>query len=338
MSNQVVKIAALLRISPETRTETIVSYICSPKRGTSAKGKVSWDTWNELVDLINDPACYLKAQQFLWDQDPNDNYIEWELLRPATMSLKCGYNDLSQVYRTLTGFLGSVKKGSDSNKTIIKLLGLLTGSGINPLSAETYKLLENCLSGTFHVEFATYTNHLTVIYYPPLVDYNEANQWKYSGTLTSFELLRTSSNGGGTIHVDIESTARGRAKFYASLAHSPEWLYREFESNFFGEQTAIHKPINSGASPILTSKPTGANRKIKIERSVTKFGEYHPDITITGLSEVAATSPGCLQCGFVPASTYDTLRITNKVGVKYSRMKFQPKETVEEILREAPGQ
>jgi hypothetical protein len=310
MSNRVKKYAAMIRIQMESRMETIVTFICTPDR--TIRDNV--DSWNELVDLIHDPASYMKAQQYLWDQDEINPFVEWELLRPATMSLQCGTQNDRLARKTSSALC--------DDPDIAALSGYDTKNNEHSY-AET---LGRLINGSFHVEFATYTNFISVTYYPPLAKLTLTTPWSYGNReISSPKLLYTSGDTqSGSVHVDIDSTPRGRALFFASLAHSPDWLYKNFNKIPFEQQNAD-----------LRSIPAEANRSIGgISRLTTNF-EFKdpdprpifassqsrvvvpwPDIIITNLSDAASACPGCLQGNWVRRNG-QLIFVESATGVSY---------------------
>ncbi len=300
----------MIRIQMESRMETIVTFICTPDRAI----KDNAESWNELVDLIHDPASYMKAQQYLWDQDTSDPFVEWELLRPATMSLQCGSQDDRLARKTSSALCDDPD------------IAAISGYDTKNAKATYAEQLGLLINGAFHVEFATYTNFISVIYYPPIVRLTRTTPWNYgSREISCPKLLYTSGdNQSGSVHVDIDSTPRGRALFFASLAHSPDWLYRIFNKLPFEQHNAD-----------LRSMPVGANRSLGgITLLTTNFGFKDPepkpifatssvkskvpwpDIIITNLSQAASSCPGCLQGNWVRRNG-QLIFVVSATGVSY---------------------
>ncbi|MHB8636310.1 MAG: hypothetical protein ACYC96_07550 [Fimbriimonadaceae bacterium] len=170
--------------------------------------------WEELPCLLEAPLEFLRGQQFLFEQDPNLS-INWQLLTPLTATIECGY--ANPVYlATIVAVLGPKVTGQYS--TTLEA----TPDALWNETVLTYVATQ--LAGSFFVEFATYTNSIRIIYFPPLPQPAAA---RYQGGISTATMVTASACGRSyaNVHFDLNETShRMRADFIVTHLELPPYV------------------------------------------------------------------------------------------------------------------
>jgi hypothetical protein len=305
---EVFRRATILPVQRATHTETIIILVCND--------------WIELVDLCHDPRAYLKSQQFNFDR-LSDEYIEWELFSPVTITMQCGATDPLLAQRTASLF------GADSD--VGKQLA--EHQNDSPVNAE---VLADIMAGFFHVEFATYTTYVNVIYYPSGEKLDLTGPIAYKNDFDSPVLLKTTNDAGAaSFHTDIDSSMRARGQLAASIAQDPDWYLGVLSGLNASTVTGQLTPASIAIPKSTISDPAGPlGNKLQLPQG-GKYAKYL-GIVMTGLSAPIGGTNNCIQTALVPNGN-GTYTVVCATTVVYNHALFETEEVIRRTVKEMGG-
>lgn len=173
--------------------------------------------WNDLVKLFEAPLEYLRGEQFLWAQDET-TCVNWQLMAPVSLTIVCGFYDPTAFVNALSRmwpFLELHVPNLDSGQ-------LLNEPGF-------MEKVKERLSGSFMVEFNTYTSVARVLYFPPEGEELRkirAKGPRYKGGFENPILIEAKwlDMSTSVLHLDLsDPSQRARADFLVNFMEDPEW-------------------------------------------------------------------------------------------------------------------
>jgi hypothetical protein len=303
--------------------------------------------WESLQELLSTPESFLADRQDLWPQENElperiGQRVKWKLLTPIMMHVAPARGSLPAVIKSARSLGLSVseaqneaKQAVSADQVIAKMAEILSKK-VSDLAPE----------GAYLAEFAPYTYHLKIHYWPP--------NWCSAATAASAaDPTGTPPDGrnndpytkatlgligetdvAGTLHFDIGMGNEVRAKFIMdhieNCARTCQKLNTEFEELFLvntefvpeGETITVrelgsqtHKPINILQTP--SAAPTAAidsrAPSVRLAQDATSTPEVtFPTIIVDGVSN----SDGCYICTLMDVTDTPSAYVCGDIDMK----------------------